>query len=300
MQEQYTDADLYAVLGVPEDASAKDIHSAYKRLAKQFHPDANSGDLEAAERFKEISAAHDVLGDEDKRAEYDEFRSMMARGFPHGFQENSYRDGAYSGAGFGPGGFAGGADLNDLLGQMFSGGGAGGMGGMGGRPTMRHIARIDLDFADAVRGTELSLATASGETVTVRVPAGVDTGDQLLARTEDGEVIVEITVRPDARFGRDREHLTLAVPISLTEALLGGRIKVPTFDGKPVSLKVPAGTPHGRTFRVKGRGVTRDGRTGDLLVSVELVVPNNLTDEQREAVAAYAEVAPAVVHPNRL
>lgn len=284
--QQQLDTNLYDVLGVPADASDKDIKRAYKKLAQQFHPDVNQGDPEAAERFKEISAANDVLGDPKKRAEYDEFQSMVGSGF-------SSHSGFSNRSGF-SNSDAGDAGLDDLFSQMFTN-----------RPMPTQVMRVEIGFADAVHGLDVSIGDAM-----VRLPAGVTTGDQLLVRGSDrhgasGEpaqpdVIVEVMVGKHAQFGRNDLHLTLEVPISITEALLGGKIKVPTFDGKPVGLKVPAGTPNGRTFRVKGRGIDTGNKQGDLLVSVHIEIPTELTDAQTEALLAYADATAPITHPNRI
>lgn len=274
--QQQLETDLYDVLGVSKDASDKDIKRAYKKLAQKFHPDVNHDDPGAAERFKEISAANDVLGDPDKRAEYDEFRSMVGSGFSPG-----------AGANFGgghPGSAFSGDDLNSLFGQMF-----------GARQPMAQMMRIEIGFGDAVRGTDVSIGDS-----TVHLPAGIETGEQLLVHRPDGDLIIEVVVGTHPQFGRDGLHLTLDVPVSVTEAILGGKVKVPAFDGKPVTLKIPAGTPHGRTFRVKGRGIDADGRRGDMLVSVRLEIPKDLTDDQNEALRQYAAAAPKITHPNRI
>ena len=278
--QQQTDTDLYEVLGVTKDASDKQIHRAYKKLARKFHPDVNPDNPEAEARFKEISAAHDVLGDATKRAEYDEFQAMIASGW-------SGRPGPGAG-GFDPAsGFDGfdpeGADLGDIFGQMFQ------------RQAMTQIVRAEIGFADAVRGTDLSIGDS-----TIRIPPGVQTGEQLVVRRADGDLVIELIVGSHKQFGRDGLHLTLDVPISVTEAILGGKIKVPTFDGKPVSLKIPAGTPTGRTFRVRGRGITTDRATGDLRVTVTVEIPDSLDADQTDALRAYADVAPELSHPNRI
>lgn len=288
--QQQAETDLYAVLGVTKDATGKEIHRAYKKLAKKFHPDVNP-DADS-ERFKEISAAYDILGDEQKRSEYDEFRSMLDAGFPGGFGAASggfHSSAAYnSSAGFqGAGGYQG-ADINDLLGQMFAS-----------RPSRRHV-RVQVDFYDAARGTDMQLQLTDGTATTVRIPQGTDTGDQLLVRTDEGDLIVEVIVSPHSQFQREGLNLRLDVPVSITEAALGGKIKVPTFDGKPVSLKVPAGTPHGRTMRVRERGLTDGRTTGDLLVSISVSVPTELTKEQRDLLAQFAEIEPKIDDKNRI
>jgi len=294
IQPDRLNKDLYEILGVAADASTKDISKAYKRLAKSLHPDINPGDTEAEERFKAITDAYDILGDEDKRAQYDEFQKMVGDGFTgEGF-------GGYGGPGAGQS-YGGASSMEDLLSQMF-GGAAGGFGGgpggsnFGGRPTA--MAALTIPFETAVNGGDISVQTADGP-LTVRIPAGADSGTQLLAPGPNGDLLIELTVAPHSRFGRSGVNLTIEVPLSVTEAALGTRLKVPTFGGKPVTLKVPAGTPAGRTFRVSGRGVNANGKKGDLLVTVQVHVPTDLTDDQQKAMEALAAVLPTVTHPNR-
>jgi molecular chaperone DnaJ len=362
-QREWFEKDYYQVLGVSADAPQKEITKAYRKLARQLHPDQNPGDSAAEERFKEVSAAYDVLGDEAKRAEYDEVRRL-------GPMAGGARGGGPGGFSFNTGNMQG--DLGDLLGQMFTGrGGAGRAGaGVGPRRGADVTAELHLDFADAATGLTTTLhltsdaqcstcagsgskpgtkATGCGvcggrgvvddnqglfsfsspcrncqgrgsvitdpcgtcrgsgverrpREVKARIPAGVSDGQtiRLAGRGAPGrnggpagDLLVEIRVRPHDRFGRSGNHLTVTVPVTFAEAALGGEIEVPTLDGSSVTLRLKPGTQSGSRHRVKGKGIhtssKREGdRHGDLIVTVEVDVPRNLTDEQRAAIEAFA------------
>jgi len=355
-QREWLEKDYYQVLGVSSTATDKEITRAYRKLAKQFHPDANPG---SEDRFKEISAAYDVLGDGAKRKEYDEVRRLGASGL----------------GGFGgPGGTSFRVedlgDLGDLLGGLgatFGGGRR--TRNAGPRRGADVEAELHLSFEDAVRGVTTSVHVAgearcetcggsgaapgsspvtcptchgrgalddnqglfslsricpqcsgrgtvvdkpcktcrgSGVTrrtreVKVRVPPGVEDGQRIKVKGRGaagrangpaGDLYVTVRVGTHPLFGRRGRNLTLTAPVTFPEAALGSTVTVPTLDG-PVTLRVPAGTSSGQTFRVKGRGVPGSGRnsTGDLLVTTEVTVPKKLTDAQRAAVEEYARVA---------
>lgn len=367
MRADWAQKDFYAVLGVAKDATADQIKKAYRRLARDNHPDSNPGDTAKHDRFKAVAEAYDVIGDPDKRTKYDELRRLHAAGgMPGGFG--------------GPGG-AGGFNLDDLLRQQ---GGAGGQGGLGdmfgdlfgggfgrGRQRPRATKGVDVDttatigFTDALEGVTISLrltsdspcATCSGSggkpgtkphvcaqcdgagyvaagvgggfsmnetcpacggrqlvydepcptchgsgrgasarTIQARIPAGVKDGQRIRLRGKGapgenggpaGDLFVTVKVSPHRLFGRKDDHLTLDVPVSIDELALGAEIRIPTLGGAPVTLKVPPGTPNGRTFRVRGKGAQRaDGTRGDLLATVEVQVPGTLNPEVRAALEA--------------
>ncbi|MGH8869467.1 MAG: molecular chaperone DnaJ [Actinomycetes bacterium] len=364
--KDYLEKDYYKTLGVPKDADAAAIKKAYRKLARQFHPDANKNDRDAEDRFKEVSEAYDVLSDEKRRAEYDEARTLFDAG---GFR-------APGGArGGGAGGYS--FDLGDLFGREPAGGG-GGMGdvlggifGGGGRRGPRRGADVEsevtLSFRDAVEGVTVPLRLttqaacaschgtgaragttprpcptcggsghtargaggfalsepcrecrgrglvvddpcptchgsgrgSSARVMNVRIPAGVQDGRHIRLKGKGapgerggpaGDLLVLVHVKPHPLFGRKGDHLTVSVPVTFPEAVLGAEVKVPTLQGAPVTLKVPAGTANGRTFRVRGRGVRRkDGSHGDLLVTVEVAVPANLSSGAREALESFRE-----------
>lgn len=289
--QEWFDTDYYRTLGVSSEASAKEISKAYRKLARKYHPDATGGD---DARFKEISAAYAVLGDEEKRAEYDEVRRLGPRAFAHG-----------GFAGGGTGGFSVRVDDMDGPGGFFSNlfdranrGGA--------RMPMRGVdleSRLHLNFADAVTGITTTVAVAAPESGTrraqVRIPAGVENGQRLRIAGKGGagrnggppgDLWLNVEVAPDDTFGRDGKNLTITVPITYPEAVLGGTVKVPTFDGGSVTLKVPPGTKSNTTMRVAGRGIETRRGTGDLMVTVEIAVPTEPSAKERELISQLAEV----------
>jgi molecular chaperone DnaJ len=373
--KDFVEKDYYKVLGVPKDATEAEIKKAYRKLAREFHPDANKGDAKAEERFKEISEAHDILGDPKRRKEYDEARALFGNG---GFR---------AGAPGGPGGSFN-FDLGDLFGGAQGGtqGGAGGFGGglgdvfgglvnRGAGPGTRTQPRrgqdieseVTLSFTEAIEGATVPLRMSSQQpctacsgtgdkngtprvcptcvgtgqvsrgsgggfsltdpcvdckgrgliaenpcevckgsgrakssrTMQVRIPAGVSDNQKIRLRGkgapgerggQNGDLYVVVHVDTHPVFGRKDDNLTVTVPVSFTEAALGGEIKVPTLGGPAVTLKLPAGTPNGRTMRARGKGAVRkDGTRGDLLVTVEVAVPKELDDKARDALETYRE-----------
>ena len=357
IRREWFEKDYYEILSVPKNASAAEIKKAYRKLAQKHHPDANAGDPKAEERFKEVSAAYDVLGDEEKRAAYDRVREMGAGGFGAGFP------GAGGTGSGGPGGFryetVDVGDLSDLFGGMF-----GGSRGRARRPQARQRRGADLEtdvrlsFDDAMAGVtipvtldgpavcttchgsgaapgtqpvicatcggsgqvavnqgffqmEQTCPTCSGtgrtietpcptchgsgavrrsRTVKVKVPAGVKDGARIRVAGrgepggpggQPGDLYVRVRVGEHPVFGRKGDNLTVDLPVSYPEAALGANVKVPTLNG-PVTLKVPAGTPSGKTFRVKGKGAPRRGGHGDLLVTVNVDVPKKLSKREKE------------------
>ncbi|WP_134323856.1 DnaJ C-terminal domain-containing protein [Cumulibacter soli] len=313
-QKDYFEKDYYAALGVAKDASAADIKRTYRKLAGDLHPDKNPGDAEAERRFKEVSEAYGVLGDAEKRAEYDEAQRLAASGFsgsggfPGGF--GGGHPGGYS-QGFSAEdlsdifgrsrGGAGGPDLSDLLGGMFGGGGGGF--NQQPRPTKGADAEasVSLSFDDAVSGVSLPLRTAGPNgtrTVTVNVPAGINDGQRFRVKGKGqpgsgggpaGDLLVRVSVEKHPIFGLDGNNLTVTVPVTYAEAVLGAKVKVPTLD-KPVTLRVPPGTQNGRKLRGRGKGITTKKGTGDLIVTLEIVVPQNLSADAEEALKKYAEL----------
>jgi molecular chaperone DnaJ len=370
--KDWIEKDYYKVLGVSKDAKPEEIKKAYRKLARDNHPDQNPGNAAAERRFKEISEANDVLSNEAKRKEYDEARRLFGGG---GFR--------FPGAGTRPpGGGMGGVDdlfrtasdasFTDLFGGLFGGGGAT-------RTTRYSTTRgprrgsdvegeVNVDFLDAIEGVTVSMqmisdaaceacrgtgaragtvprvcpvcegsgmqtSTSGGvfavtepcrecrgrgmvvddpcpvchgsgrgksaKTMQVRIPAGVTDNQRIRLKGKggagenggaSGDLYVTVHVRAHPIFGRKGDNLTLTAPVTFTEAALGAEIEVPTLGGPPVKLRLPPGTPNGRTFRVRGKGVRRrDGTRGDLLVTVEVDVPSALNDHAKQALANYAE-----------
>jgi molecular chaperone DnaJ len=316
VQADWMEKDLYTVLGVTENSDNKTISRAYRELARKLHPDTHPDDPDAAERFKEVTAAYEVIGDEAKRAEYDEFRRAIAgvgaRGPGGGWDRG---DGSTWIRSDGDN-FAGGDgttwttfdastwntldpdDLDDLFGSV-----------LGRTPRRTTAARrgddleaeLHLDFDDAVHGltTEVTFKGQEGsQSFKVRVPAGVSDGQRVRLPGKGGrgsnggppgDLYAVVRVAPHPIFARSGKDLTVDAVITWPEAVLGTEIQVPTLDGRPVRVRVPAGTPHGRTLRVRGHGVRTTRGTGDLLVSIRLLVPDDISDEQRQAVEAVAE-----------
>lgn len=372
--KDFVEKDYYKVLGVPKDATEAEIKKAYRKLAREFHPDANKGDTKAEDRFKEVSEANDVLSDPKRRKEYDEARTLFGNG------------GLRTGGAAGPGGFS--FDLGDLFGGTQGGQGQGAGGGFGGglgdvfgglfnrgtgttRVQPRRGADIESDvtlsFTEAVDGATVPLRMSSqapckacagtgdkngtprvcptcvgtgqvsrsqgggfalsdpcrdckgrgliaenpcdvcrgsgratsSRTMQVRIPPGVADGQRIRLRGKgapgerggpagDLYVVVKVTAHPV--FGRKGDNLLVTVPVTFAEAALGGEIRVPTLGGPPVTLKLPAGTPNGRTLRARGKGAVRkDGSRGDLLVTIEVAVPKATTGKALDALESYRE-----------
>ena len=312
-QKEWIEKDYYAVLGVDKSASAADIKKAYRKLAQKHHPDANQGNTRSEERFKEVSAAYDVLSDPKQREEYDRIRQMVAAG---GFRAGPGGPGGFGGfGGFGGGGgsrvrveniddlFGGGAGFGDLFGDLFGSGST--SGGFGNRAMRGQDLETEttLSFEEALEGVqvELYLTEPGGthRTIRARIPAGVSDGARIKLPGKGaagpngglpGDLYVKVRVRPHKVFGRKNKDLTLSLPITFAEAALGAQVDVPTLNGGPVKLKIPAGTSSGRTFRVKGKGVPSGKAKGDLLVTVQVAVPQRLNREARNLVERLAEL----------
>ena len=286
-QREWFEKDYYGVLGVSSTASAKEITKAYRKLARSHHPDAKGGN---EERFKEVSAAYDVLGDDAKREEYDEARRIgpsAAGGFASGADGFNVHFDDFD-------------DLSGMFGNLFGR-------GQRGPVSMRGVdqeTRIHLGFRDAIDGATTNVllgGAADGDRrqVKVRIPPGVDNGQRIRLAGKggagrnggpNGDLYVVVEVAPDSMFGRKGKHLTLVIPVTFPEAALGSEIKIPTYDHSTVTLKIPPGTKSGTTFRVKGRGVVTTKSTGDLLVTLEIAVPAELSPKERAAIEALSEV----------
>lgn len=290
-------ADPYSILGVAKNADEKAIKSAYRKLAKELHPDRNADNPKAAERFSELSRAYDLLSDKDKRAAFDR-GEIDAEGnprMPHGFGGGGFGGGGFRG---GPGGGFGGGqadvDLGDLFEGLFGGGGArarggpgGGFGGFGGRahaaPRGADVAyRLKVPFADAATLAPQRITLSDGKTIDLKLPAGVESGTQMRLGGKGqagpggpGDAMVTIDIEDHAFFRRDGDTILLDLPISLKEAVEGGKIKVPTVDGA-VMLTIPAGSSSGRVMRLKGKGFTKKGGDrGDQRVTLMVQVPTD-------------------------
>ena len=370
-QKDWVEKDYYKILGVSKSASAADIKKAFRRIARDNHPDQNPDDKTAEARFKEASEANDVLGDPEKRKEYDETRSLFGGGFrfnkpgqaggqAHGF-EDLFR---------GAGGAGASGNISDLFGGLFNQGQTRRATQRGPRRGADIEGEASLTFEQAVEGTTISLRTTSDQpcpscrgtgakagtlprvcptcegsgmqssqaggvfqmsqpcvdclgrglivddpcpdcggsgrgkstkTMQVRIPAGVDDGQRIRLKGKgaagenggaSGDLYVTVHVTPHRLFGRSGSNLTLEVPVTFAEASLGADIEIPTLGGPRVRLRIPAGTPNGRTMRVRGKGASKaDGHRGDLLVTVKVAVPDELSDEAKAALQEYASKA---------
>ena len=305
--QDWMQKDFYAALGVPKDADDAAIKKAYRKLARQYHPDQNQGDAAAEAKFKEIGEAYAVLADAEQRKQYDAIRAMAsggARFTPGGGAGGGFEDifGSMFGGGA-PGGTrfqTGGGGFEDILGQMFGGSGGGfGRRRAGFRAPERGAdlaAETTLPFRTAVEGATVEL-TVDGKKVTTRVPAGVNDGQKLRIRGKGrpgtdggdaGDLVITVHVGEHPVFSMAGRDLRVTVPVTFAEAALGAQVDVPTLAGETVRVKVPAGTPSGRVLRVKGRGVTTPKGTGDLLVTVQVAVPQKLSRKAKQALEAFA------------
>jgi len=298
-QADWVKKDYYATLGADKNASAADIKKAYRKLAQKYHPDNNAGNKQAEEKFKEISQANDVLSDPEKKQEYDRIRQMVdSGGFGGGRRNVRVED---VGDIFGGGGI----DLDDILGGLFGGGGgrAGG-GGFRRAPSRGNDLETEatIPFEEALKGATVELGInppgSPRRTIKARIPAMVKDGDRIRLAGKGmpgggggpaGDLFVKVHVAPHRWFGRRGHDVTLQLPITFSEAALGAEVEVPTLNGKPVKLKVPGGTPSGKTFRVRGKGGP-DGSKTDLLVTVNVAVPSKLSKEGKDLVRKLAEV----------
>ncbi len=282
--------DPYLELGVPRTASADEVRRAFRKLAKQYHPDKNQGNKEAEEKFKRVSAAFDLLGDEDKRKKFDageidaDGRETF-RGFGGG--TGGFGQG---GGPFGQGGFRGGGaqfedvDLGDILGEMF-GARSGRAGGFGGGFSQRGAdvrTRLEIELEEAIAGAKRRIAFSDGRTLDITIPKGAADGQVLRlkgqgspGRAGPGDALIELSIRPHPVFKREGDNLVMDLPVSVPDAVLGGKVEAPTPEGA-VTLTVPPGSNSGSTLRLKGRGMTGPtGRRGDLMARLVVTLPDH-------------------------
>jgi DnaJ-class molecular chaperone len=283
-------ADPYTVLGVKKEASQDEIQKAYRRLAKKLHPDLNPGNKQAEEKFKEVSAAYDLLGDADKRARYD--RGEIDASGAERPQQRYYRDFADGGSQYSSdAGFADFAD-DDILSQIFN---RQGRANIRMRGSDAHY-RLELDFLDAINGGKRQITLPDGSVLDVNIPAGTRDGQILRLRGKGrpgigggppGDALVEIEVRPHRIFTRKGDDIHVDLPISLSEAVLGGKVKVPTPTGS-VTMTVPKWSNTGTVLRLKGKGVPRvDGSKGDEFVVLKVMLPEKPDPELEKFVAQW-------------
>ncbi|HEX2572405.1 MAG TPA: DnaJ C-terminal domain-containing protein [Polyangia bacterium] len=312
MMTTETRKDFYKVLGVAETATADEIKKAYRKLAKRYHPDATGGDKSKETKFKEISEAYEVVGDEKKRAAYDAARkNPFAGGFPGGASP--------FGAGFPGGGTRVNIDLDDLLGRRARGGGAEtggdsfgdifsdlfGFGGAAGRATGHDITlHAELDLSTAALGGEHAVTTPQGR-ITVKIPPGIDDGQTIRVAGKGepgtkgrpaGDLLIEVKVKPHPLFRRKGTDLEVDVPIAIDQAVLGAKVDVPTLEGK-AQVTVPAGSSSGLKLRLRGKGVparaagaTSPQQRGDLYAVLQIVVPKDIPPRARELITEFARL----------
>ena len=281
--------DFYKILGIDKKSTADEIKKKYRALARDLHPDKNHGDSALEEKFKAVSEAYDILSDAKKRAEYDEARSLFERG---GFRAPT---GGAAGGDFSD--IFGGGNPQDIFANLFGGAGM----RRGPRKGQDLQTESTISFREAVFGTTLELKLAlDGKTrqdISARVPAGVKDGVKIRVKGKGapgeagpGDLFILLTVTPHPIFSRSGENITLTIPVTFVEAALGADIKVPTLSGDDVTLRLAPGTPTGRVLRVKGRGVTKGSTTGDLLVTIEVQIPQHLEGEALETLKKFAEL----------
>jgi DnaJ-class molecular chaperone len=288
--------DYYEILGVAKNASEQDVKQAYRKLARQYHPDRNPGDKAAEAKFKEVKDAYDVLSDKDKRAKYDQFGHAgpgMGAGGPGGpgggFQ--------WSAEGFDPAAFEAG-DLGEILRRM-------GMGGMGEEPRRGRSrgrrgpapqtaeAEASIPFLIAANGGAVHLSI-DGQVVEVKVPAGIESGKKLRLAGQGpggGDLILRITIEPHPYFRREGNNIILEAPISVVEALLGTKVDVPTLEGQHLTVKVPPGTSSGARLRLRGKGIAG----GDQLIEIKIAVPKVDDARSKELIEELGRLHPQ--HP---
>jgi molecular chaperone DnaJ len=261
--------DFYKTLGVDKKAAADEIKRKYRGLVKDLHPDTNHGDSAKEEKFKAVSEAYEILSDPKKRAEYDEARSLFD--------------------------IFGGGNPQDIFANLFGGGGR-----RGPRKGQDLQTEATITFRESVFGTNLDLRLGTdrgaAQNITARVPAGVNDGAKIRVKGKGapgeagpGDLFILLHVKPHPIFSRKAENLLVTLPITFTEAALGADVKVPVMSGEEVTVRIAPGTPNGRTLRVKGRGISKGSHVGDLLVTVDVQVPQRVDGKALEALKSFAE-----------
>jgi DnaJ-class molecular chaperone len=307
--------DLYKTLGVAENSDDASIKKAYRKLAKEYHPDVTGNDKKKTERFKEINEAYGVLGDAQKRKEYDRLKHAPVRpdGMPEGFDADAFArtfGGARANAGVEFSEF----DVSDIFSSLFGGGGGGGRTtqSWGGRVRPRQargsdvIGQLPVTFAEAALGTTRTVRTGGGATVEIAIPPGVENGGRLRvpgkgaeapsAGGVPGDLYLDLDVRPDPHLRRAGDDIELDLPVTISEAVLGARVEVPTIEGS-VTVTIPPGTSSGARLRLRGRGIKRaDGTRGDQIARVEIVTPKIKPDDT-ETRKLFEQIAALTAQP---
>ena len=291
--------DPYSVLGVGKSASQDEIKKAYRKLAKELHPDLNPDDEAVEKRFKDVSAAYNLLSDSAKRAKYDrgEINADGTPRYDNAFHRAYSKAGEQTDGGFDFGG--GGSDFEDLFSDLFGRARRSGGGGRGGRVKGRDVEyTVQVSFAEAARGIRRRITLYDGKSLDVTIPPGTEDGQTLRLRSQGmpglgggpaGDAYVTVQVQEDTLFKRQGRDIHVTIPVTLDEAVLGGKITVPTIDGK-VSVTVPPGSNTGSRLRLKGKGVPgkRGGGRGDQIVYLEVVLPDRPDEELRSFLQGWA------------
>lgn len=284
--------DYYEVLGVKRDASEEDIRKAYRKLAREFHPDRNPGDKQAETRFKEVQEAYDILRDKEKRSQYDRFGFVGGPGGP-GAGPGGFH---WGGGGFSDGEGIDPSQLDDLLGSL---GGFGDMFGKRGRTSgkSRRSTRrepvtqaVRIPFETAVLGGSISISLGD-HAIDVKIPAGVEEGQTLRLQGQapgGGDLLLKLLIDAHPYFKREGNDLTIAAPITIAEAVLGTKVDVPTLDGARLTVKVPAGTSSGSRLRLRGKGI----KGGDQYVEIKIVAPTSVDERGRKLIEEFASLHP--------
>jgi curved DNA-binding protein len=297
--------DYYKILGLNRRASQDDIRKAFKKLARQYHPDVNQGNKGAEEKFKNISEAYDVLSDPKKKKAYDQFGSANFNGFPGGGgYSRSYSYNPFEQQGGGQGFNFDFGDLGDIFGDIFGSSGAP-RGRQRGfrqdfgrqRPTPtkgRDMSfKVDLEFLDAIKGCEKAIRLSNGVTFKVKIPSGVKEGSRIrlagkgepgIQGGEAGDLYIEPQIKPHPYFRREGQDVELTLPLTILEAIEGTKLSLPTIDGR-VDLKIPAGVQSGQKLRLKGRGVidTKTKKRGDQYVVIQIKIPPKIDSGTKKA-----------------
>lgn len=281
--------DFYKILGVPKTATSKEIKKQYRILANKLHPDKNKGDKKLEEEFKAVSEAYEILSDEKSRAEYDEARSLFERG---GYRAPQGGPMGGQGATRDFGDIFGDSSSQDIFANFFGG-------RRGPRKGQDLQTESTISFRESILGSNLELRLSSDggapQNITVRVPPGVKNGGKIRIKGKGapgeagpGDLFIHLNVKPHPIFSHKGENLMMTLPVTFTEAALGGDIKVPTLTDEDVTVRLAPGTPNGRVLRVKGRGVKGAHGTGDLLVTVEVQVPRRVNAKAQKALEEFA------------
>ena len=288
--------DPYEVLGVARDASQDQIKKAYRKLAKQLHPDTHPGDTKVEDRFKQVSAAYAILSDPEMRQRYDRGEVDAS-----GQERPQWRFRQPHGADAGAGGFAGGFNVEDILGDLFGGRFGAGRGAM--RARGRDVSyTVRIGFEESARGGKRRVTLGGGRSLDVAIPEGIEDGQSIRLKGQGepgigggpaGDALIRVQVEPHPVFTRDGSNLRMELPVTLVEAVVGAKVEVPTLDG-PVTMTVPAGSNTGDTLRLRGKGIRRRGASGrgDQYVRLKVVLPRKPDDELGTFVRDWAQRHP--------